>query len=161
MRSGIIGNGKCRSGGIGRRPGLKIPWEYIPYRFEPGFRHQHQTIYRAVEQLVARRAHNPEVVGSSPARATKKRCQKRCTAENPRFSRVFFVFRRFSRFFKNQKTMRIKRCKTHFRDVGGDLNLRLPFFDAYKRRFSENSHRFCDILLLIFCVFPIFFQSNK
>ena len=27
--------------------------------------------YRGVEQLVARRAHNPEVVGSSPAPATK------------------------------------------------------------------------------------------
>ena len=27
-------------------------------------------IYRGVEQLVARRAHNPEVVGSSPAPAT-------------------------------------------------------------------------------------------
>ena len=26
--------------------------------------------YRGVEQLVARRAHNPEVVGSSPASAT-------------------------------------------------------------------------------------------
>ena len=29
-------------------------------------------IYRGVEQLVARRAHNPEVVGSSPASATIK-----------------------------------------------------------------------------------------
>ena len=29
-------------------------------------------IYRGVEQLVARRAHNPEVVGSSPASATRK-----------------------------------------------------------------------------------------
>ena len=28
--------------------------------------------YRGVEQLVARRAHNPEVVGSSPAPATKQ-----------------------------------------------------------------------------------------
>ena len=28
-------------------------------------------IHRGVEQLVARRAHNPEVVGSSPAPATK------------------------------------------------------------------------------------------
>ena len=28
------------------------------------------TEYRGVEQLVARRAHNPEVVGSSPASAT-------------------------------------------------------------------------------------------
>ncbi len=30
-------------------------------------------LYRGVEQLVARRAHNPKVVGSSPASATKKR----------------------------------------------------------------------------------------
>ena len=29
--------------------------------------------YRGVEQLEARRAHNPEVVGSSPASATIKR----------------------------------------------------------------------------------------
>ena len=29
------------------------------YRFDPGHRHH---IYRGVEQLVARRAHNPEVV---------------------------------------------------------------------------------------------------
>ncbi len=29
--------------------------------------------YRGVEQLVARRAHNPEVVGSSPASATKQK----------------------------------------------------------------------------------------
>ena len=28
--------------------------------------------YRGVEQLAARRAHNPEVVGSSPASATKE-----------------------------------------------------------------------------------------
>ena len=28
--------------------------------------------YRGVEQLVARRAHNPEAVGSSPASATRK-----------------------------------------------------------------------------------------
>ena len=28
--------------------------------------------YREVEQLAARRAHNPEVAGSSPALATKK-----------------------------------------------------------------------------------------
>ena len=30
------------------------------------------TLYRGVEQLEARRAHNPEVVGSSPASATIK-----------------------------------------------------------------------------------------
>ena len=30
------------------------------------------TIYRGVEQLVARRAHNPEVGGSNPPSATKE-----------------------------------------------------------------------------------------
>ena len=29
-------------------------------------------LYRGVEQLVARRAHNPKVVGSSPTPATKE-----------------------------------------------------------------------------------------
>ena len=32
-------------------------------------------IYRGVEQLVARRAHNPKVAGSSPVSATKKPCK--------------------------------------------------------------------------------------
>ena len=31
---------------------------------------RHYILYRGVEQLVARRAHNPEVVGSSPSPAT-------------------------------------------------------------------------------------------
>ena len=31
-----------------------------------------QSEYRGVEQLVARRAHNPKVVGSSPSSATRK-----------------------------------------------------------------------------------------
>ena len=33
-------------------------------------------LHRGVEQLVARRAHNPEVVGSSPASATTKEKSK-------------------------------------------------------------------------------------
>ncbi len=68
----------CRSGEIGRRPGLKIPCDesHVPvrarfpapillFRFAGTAR---QTVfhpkkqYRGVEQLVARRAHNPEVV---------------------------------------------------------------------------------------------------
>ena len=36
-------------------------FNYFPYICAP---------YRGVEQLVARRAHNPKVVGSSPAPAT-------------------------------------------------------------------------------------------
>ncbi|PRR73338.1 hypothetical protein CPAL_12230 [Clostridium thermopalmarium DSM 5974] len=39
-----------------------------PYRFKSGLQHQ----YRGVEQLVARRAHNPKVVGSNPIPATNK-----------------------------------------------------------------------------------------
>ena len=43
--------------------------------------------YRGVEQLEARRAHNPEVVGSSPASATIK------SPEIVRFQDFFFTFR--------------------------------------------------------------------
>ncbi len=46
---------------------------YRSYRFDPGLRHQTVLyLYRGVEQLVARRAHNPEAAGSSPASATTK-----------------------------------------------------------------------------------------
>ena len=43
--------------------------------------------YRGVEQLVARRAHNPEVVGSSPASATIK------SPEIVRFQDFFLLFK--------------------------------------------------------------------
>ena len=43
-------------------------------------------LHRGVEQLVARRAHNPEVVGSSPASATIK------STENNLFSVLFLCF---------------------------------------------------------------------
>ena len=55
---------------------LKSCDPYRSYRFDPGLRHQYESSfvkeyrYRGVEQLVARRAHNPEVVGSNPAPAT-------------------------------------------------------------------------------------------
>ena len=38
-----------------------------------GSRTAHSTIHRGVEQLVARRAHNPEAGGSSPPPATKRK----------------------------------------------------------------------------------------
>ena len=68
---------------------LKSCDPYRSYRFDPGLRHQsvgkkdwaetysarsdHKNIYkrRGVEQLVARRAHNPEAAGSNPVPATK------------------------------------------------------------------------------------------
>ena len=53
---------------------LKSCDPYRSYRFDPGFRHHYNFIrYRGVEQLVARRAHNPEVAGSSPVPATKRK----------------------------------------------------------------------------------------
>ena len=59
---------------------LKSCDPYRSYRFDPGLRHQANKKdnnlilyrYRGVEQLVARRAHNPEAVGSNPAPATMK-----------------------------------------------------------------------------------------
>ncbi len=53
----------CRCGGTGRRPGLKIPCyeSNVPVRSRSPAPHQNFP-YRGVEQLVARRAHNPEVV---------------------------------------------------------------------------------------------------
>ncbi len=61
----------CRSGGTGRRTGLKILRDLplVPVRFRSSALIKQ---YRGVEQLAARRAHNPKVVGSSPASATIK-----------------------------------------------------------------------------------------
>ena len=63
-----------RCGGTGRRKGLKIPrWQHctgsIPVNGT--------ILYRGVEQLVARRAHNPEVVWfkSHPRNHKKKTIQ--------------------------------------------------------------------------------------
>ncbi len=50
---------------------------------------QNNYIHRGVEQLVARRAHNPKVVGSSPAPATKQKC--------PMETLGIFVFKEFER----------------------------------------------------------------
>ena len=66
--------------------------------------------YRGVEQLVARRAHNPEVGGSSPPSATILSDQNRYTHLKPlrnqgfqRFYALFFqsVFYRYARAFQS------------------------------------------------------------
>ena len=59
----------CRSGGTGRRTGLKILRDLplVPVRFRSSAPYKH----RGVEQLAARRAHNPKVASSSLASATK------------------------------------------------------------------------------------------
>ena len=62
-----------RCDGIGRRSGLKIHRWRQRTGSSPVTGTKNK--YRGVEQLVARRAHNPKVVGSNPAPATnwKKR----------------------------------------------------------------------------------------
>ena len=50
------------------------------------------TKYRGVEQMVARRAHNPEVAGSSPVPATILTCQKRYLAKKSRKHAVYGIF---------------------------------------------------------------------
>ena len=63
----IIRVGSCRCGGMVDTGDLKSPGsDTVPVRV----RSPAPSLYRGVEQLVARRAHNPEVVGSSPASAT-------------------------------------------------------------------------------------------
>ena len=57
------------------------------------------TEYRGVEQLEARRAHNPEVVGSSPTSATTKTDAKRC---------LFFIIYLDSKFGLEPTTRRSK-----------------------------------------------------
>ena len=70
----------CRGGGTGRRTGLKIlrSFKIVPVRFRSSAPYKH----RGVEQLAARRAHNPKVVGSSPAPATNKIGKSCCTHHN-------------------------------------------------------------------------------
>ena len=80
-----------RSGGIGRRKGLKIPrWKHragsIPVSGT-------KTQYRGIEQLVARRAHNPEAGGSSPPPATI-----RIALESHDSEASFLLFRGISAF---------------------------------------------------------------
>ena len=86
-RSSETGATLCRSGGIGRRPGLKIPWE----QSRAGSTPVSGTTYRGIEQLVARRAHNPEVGGSSPPPATRN------PLESPDFSGLFLFLATFPR----------------------------------------------------------------
>ena len=54
--------------------------------------------YRGVEQLVARRAHNPKVVGSSPAPATRR------TKAFLNFQKGFFRFRTFQACLEKYET---------------------------------------------------------
>ena len=74
------------------------------------------TKYRGVEQLVARRAHNPKVVGSSPASATNNANRFRYRRKKPSNHNGYWAF--FIPFFQ-VKLNRYLNPKTAF---GEDLN---------------------------------------
>ena len=102
---GILSNSKWerRNGGIGRRPGLKIPCDesHVPVRARfpapDGFPQTNQ--YRGVEQLVARRAHNPEVVWfKSFPRSHIVKPKKISWLRTPEISRFRGFFSRFLAF---------------------------------------------------------------
>ena len=72
--------------------------------------------YRGVEQLVARRAHNPEVAGSSPVPATNNANRFRYRRKKPSNHNGYWAF--FIPFFQ-VKFNRYPKPKTAF---GEDLN---------------------------------------
>ena len=85
-----------------------------------------QTRYRRVEQLVARRAHNPEVAGSSPAPATTKRTVKRQVL--PFFSFAFGQNLKFGEF-----------CPQNDPKTGKLSTIRLPLVEKEWRDGKNNS----------------------
>jgi hypothetical protein len=59
--------------------------------------------------------------------------------ENPRFSRVFFILRRFSALYAQSAAfleirilVKIKRCQSAFSSKGAEANLSLAFFTGIK-----------------------------
>ena len=62
-------------------------------------------------QAVRQRSAKPLFPGPIPGGASKCSGLKRCRSKNPRFSRVFFVFLRFPRFFKIRLKAKTKRCQ--------------------------------------------------
>ena len=79
--------------------------------------------YRGIAQQVEQRSPKPRAEGSIPSTPAKACGLKRSAREKQRFSLLFFIFRRFSRFFKIRKSSEIKRSGT-LKTVGGqELNL--------------------------------------
>ena len=73
--------GRFPSGQRGQTVNLLSTTSMVRIHLSPPFAKKGEDspfIYRGVEQLAARRAHNPEVAGSSPASAT--RIKNRCYA---------------------------------------------------------------------------------
>ena len=109
--------------------------------------------YRGVEQLVARRAHNPEVVGSSPASATIK------SPEILRFQ-DFFGLRaeKFRIEFWNLGKIRLPHTVTYTATVPNGKNDIIPNTMASK---SENPITFQNFLKSFFYDRPVWCDTSK
>ena len=92
-------------------------------------------------QAVRQRSAKPLFPGPIPGGASKCSGLKRCRSENPRFSRVFFVFRRFpalclrsAAFLKIRIKAKIKRCQTPISIYCAESDR----WNAISGRFSES-----------------------
>ena len=85
-------------------------------------------------QAVRQRSAKPLFPGPIPGGASKCSGLKRCRSKNPRFSRVFFVFRRFPHFFKIRIKAKIKRCQTPISTYCAESD----WWNAISGRFSES-----------------------
>ena len=91
---------------------------YICHPLSAGGYDQHQAKrnpHRGVEQLVARRAHNPKVAGSSPAPATKKTQESAYDADS-------FVFAVIYEILIATLSLKIRRGYNFVIDIGTTIN---------------------------------------
>ena len=95
-------------------------WVSFSQRFSPQSKERKERVYRATQRDYVTGA---EVTSNAS-------WQKRCQPKNPRFSRVFFVFRRFPHFFEIRILVQIKRWQSAFSGKGAEVNLPHVIFTA-------------------------------
>ena len=112
--------------------------------------------YRGVEQLVARRAHNPEVVWFKSHLRNHIERPKKMPPEKPRVSSVFLVFSPFSSLFQKSVSNENKKMPIGKIDLWwGFEPMTYSFWGEFQSNFSEIRPFFvpyCKKYLLILCV---------
>ena len=99
---------------------LKSADTRVSYRFKSGHRHHtvpkdnRQIQYRGVEQLVARRAHNPEAVWFKSHLRNQEAVPKKMPPRKLEVSSSFLRFSPFFSFFQNSKVNAIKKMTFPF-----------------------------------------------
>ena len=93
-------------------------------------------IIRRRSQAVRQRSAKPSFPGPIPGDASKCSGLKRCRSKNPRFSRVFFVFLRFPRFFKIRLKTKTKRCQIPISTFLPESDWRTTISGRFSERFS-------------------------